>query len=89
MNALLDLLDMNREASNLYDGFRSYGYLVTAEPISGEEAQFVQSLKDGFAKVESAVSFNASRYGYRGKSKAALAALHAALPDPCWLVELM
>ena len=89
MNALLDLIDTNREASNLYDAFRAHGYSVTAEPIKGSESLFIQSLKDGFSKVESEMARNALRFGYRGRSKAALAALHAGLPSPCWLVELI
>ena len=87
MNALLDLLDTNPEAERLYEAFRRVGYLVTAEPIPGSEDTFVSALREGFERVGDTLASNARRYGFRGLSKAALAALHQDLPRPCWLVE--
>lgn len=89
MDALLDLLETNREASHLYEAFRAYGYLVTAEPIPGQEDRFIECLREGYAKLDEIVRFNAKTYRYRGFSKAARAALHRDLPQPCWLVELI
>jgi hypothetical protein len=66
----------------------AYGYVVMMEPIPGEETTFGNTLAVAFAKVESTMLHHARQHGYRGKSKAALAALHAALPEPTWGVEL-
>ena len=64
--------------------FQSYGYFLDAQPIPGEEDVFAQHLSEGLAKVEAAFEFNAKRYGFRGKSKRAMAALHGMLPEPIW-----
>jgi hypothetical protein len=64
--------------------FEAYGYFVDAQPIEGQEEDFANHLANGLAKVESAFKFNAERYGFRGKSKRAMASLHRQLPEPIW-----
>ena len=64
--------------------FEAYGYFVDAHPIPGEEEAFANHLAEGFAKVETAFKLNAEHYGFRGKSKRAMASLHRQLPEPVW-----
>lgn len=72
----------------LRDALTSYGYVVIAEPLTNQEVLFANTLEDALAKVERAFSFNAKQYGFRGRSKNALAALHTAVPHPCFGVEV-
>lgn len=62
----------------------SYGYFVDAQPIEGEEETFAKHLEEGLAKIEANFKFNAEQYGFRGKSKRAMDALHRQLPEPIW-----
>ena len=64
--------------------FKAFGYLVTADPILGRDEDFAEALFTGLEKMRQTFAFNAKRYGYRGRSKAALVALHTDLPTPCW-----
>lgn len=66
----------------------AYGYVVIAEPLLNHEVLFADTLEAALAKVESAFSFNAKHYSFRGRSKNALAALHNAVPHPCFGVEV-
>jgi hypothetical protein len=70
------------------DAYRTLGYVITAEPIPGMEDQFVSTLVDGFSKLTADFQQSNKRYGYRGRSKAALAALHSAYPRPVFGVEV-
>ena len=73
---------------NVEDAFRAYGYVVDASPIPGSEDQFVSGLWEALKKVEEMMAFNARNFGMRVNSKRAMRALHAALPNPAWGVEL-
>lgn len=64
--------------------FEAYGYAVDAQPMPGREEQFAAALAEGFAKVENTFAFQAKHYGFRGKSRRAMDALHRSLPEPVW-----
>jgi len=66
------------------EALNHYGYVVISEPLVGQEAVFIATLSASLIKIEETLSFNAKRYGYRGKSKRALDALHSSLPEPCF-----
>jgi len=66
---------------------RHYGYVVTMDPILGEEEAFLDALKLAAHKIEKIVQHNAATHGFRGLSKNALAALRRDLPTPVWGVE--
>lgn len=72
----------------LTDAFSTFGYVVVAEPIAGSETLFADTLRDALASIQQTFSANAVRYGYRGRSRNALSALHAAIPHPCFGVEV-
>jgi hypothetical protein len=73
---------------DLHSAFRSYGYVMTAEPIPGQEDLFCAAMREGLARIEARMKANARAYGFRGRSEGALAALHARLPEPAWGVEV-
>lgn len=68
----------------LEDAFRSFGYVVIAEPILGKEDLFCDNLEEALSKIERLFRYNAKTYGYRGKSKNALDALHSIIQTPCF-----
>lgn len=72
----------------LQGAFHSLGYVVMADPIQGEEELFVATLQEGLDRIEATMQSNARRFGFRGRSKRALAALHHDLPEPVWGVEV-
>jgi len=73
---------------DLCGAFAAYGYLVTANPIAGDEATFEQHLRDGFRQLESDFAALAKTYRTRGRSKRALDILHTRRPNPIWGVEV-
>jgi hypothetical protein len=73
---------------SLYGAYKSYGYVVTADPIPGEEETFMRTLREGLLEIAHHMTANARSYGTRGKSKKALANLHRTLPEPVWGVEV-
>lgn len=73
----------------LTGAFRSFGYVVMADPIEGEEDKFAAHLKEGLDRIEETMRVHARRHGFRGRSKRALAALHRSLPSPVWGVEVI
>lgn len=70
------------------DFLRSFGYVVTMDPILGEEEAFLDALREAYTKINKVFQHNARTFGFRGKSKNALAALHRDLPTPVWGVEV-
>lgn len=82
------MTDTTRQIDQLTTAIEAHGYFVMMEPIAGEESLFVDALREAFAKIEARLSANAKRYGMRGLSKRALAALHRDMPNPAWGVEV-
>lgn len=68
----------------LEDAFKAFGYIVVAEPALNSEDLFADTLDAAFSKVERKFASNRKTYGYRGRSKAALSALHFDIPNPCF-----
>ena len=66
----------------------AHGYIVNAEPVVGQEEQFYQSLVASLNVIRLTMESNAERYGFRGKSRRALAALHSARPNPGFGIEV-
>ena len=81
-------MENERIIEQLTAAFEAHGYFVNCQPIEGLETVFIASLREGFAKVEQIVAFNAKRYGYRGLSSNALSHLHSVLPEPTWGVTV-
>lgn len=75
---------MQGRIERLEDAFRSFGYVIVAEPILGSEDLFCDKLDEALSKIERKLASNRKRYGYRGKSKTALSALHFDIPNPCF-----
>ena len=73
---------------NLEGTLRYFGYAVDMEPIPGAEDDFIAALRQALSRVESVLAANAKRFGFRGTSKRARAALHRDLPQPGWGIEL-
>jgi hypothetical protein len=73
---------------SLWEAYRLYGYVVTADPIPGQEETFLATLRDGLVLINQHMIANARSWGTRGRSKAALANLHRTLPEPVWGVEI-
>jgi len=76
-----------RKIERITSNYYTFGYVITGEAIEGMEELFAATLQTGFDKLVATFEFNAKTYGYRGRSKAALAALHRALPYPCDFAE--
>ncbi|MBY3433866.1 hypothetical protein HFN89_06855 [Rhizobium laguerreae] len=79
---------MTDRIERLEEAFRAFGYVVIAEPVLNSEDLFADTLCSALSKVELTFSINAKRYHFRGRSRNALAALHAAIPHPCFGVEV-
>jgi len=75
---------MQGRIERLEDAFSSFGYVLIAEPVLGGEDVFCDSLDAALSKIEKKLASNQKRYGYRGKSRAALSALHHDIPNPCF-----
>lgn len=69
--------------------FRTWGYYVASEPIIGQEETYIEALFSGLENMRRRIAFNRDRYGFRGRSKNAIKALHNDLPEPTWGVELL
>ena len=84
----MDTKNAERRIDQVTELFRAHGYVVVSEPVSGSEELFADALWQGARKVEETVACHSRKYGYRGLSKKALAALHNSLPNPTWGVEV-
>lgn len=80
---------IEQRIERLDDAFRTYGYRIVAEPIFGQEELFAHELQLALSRIGLAFDHNAKLYGYRGKSKRALAALHQKFPEPGFGIEVM
>jgi hypothetical protein len=80
--------EQERHIENLEGTLRYFGYAVDMEPIPGAEDDVIAALRRALSRVESVLAANAKRFGFRGTSKPALAALHRDLPQPGWGVEV-
>ena len=81
--------ETEKRIDRLEDAFRAYGYRIAADPIFGQEELFAHELHIALIRLEQTFEFNAKHYGYRGKSKRALAALHDVLPNPGFGIEVI
>jgi len=81
------MTDAASKIERLASDYDTFGYVITGEAIEGMEDLFAVTLQAGFDKLISTFEFNAQTYGYRGRSKAAIAALHRTLPRPCDYAE--
>lgn len=73
---------------DLCSAFGGYGYIVTANPVAGEEATFESYLRDGFKNLQADFAYIAKAHRCRGRSKRALDILHSRRPSPLWGVEV-
>jgi hypothetical protein len=78
---------MGTEIQDLQLALRSYGYVVTTEPLEGSENEYVAHLRSALNRVVVDADFARRRHGFRGKSKALLEYLHQVTPSPAWGVE--
>jgi hypothetical protein len=76
--------DLSLKIENVMGGLRGYGYLVTAKPVEGQEAEYYMHFRDALLLVEGTVYYLHKNARCRGKSKRTLSLLHKALPEPCW-----
>lgn len=81
--------EIEQRIDRLDDAFRTYGYGIAADPIFGQEELFAHELQIVLARLELTFGHNAKHYGYRGKSKLALEALHQMVPQPGFGVEVI
>lgn len=66
----------------------AHGYIVVMEPVPGMEGAFREALRHALGTITAVMVFNEHRFDYRGRSKAALTALHRDLPEPGWGIEI-
>ena len=78
---------MSDRIDRLEDELRSFGYVLDAEPEMGSEELFADKLDDALSAIERTFRRNSEKYGYRGRSKRAIAALHSMIPSPCFGVR--
>lgn len=71
-----------------YAAFGNYGYYLGSEPLAGALDIWVKAQFEGLAAIEKTLASNAKRFGFRGRSVNAMAALHRDLPEPAWGVEV-
>lgn len=64
-----------------------YGYVVVANPISGQEEAFANSLRADLEKIEKVASAIRKQYGLRGVSKNVVYILRKWMPEVSWSVE--
>jgi len=84
----MEMTEMTDRIERLDDAFRAFGYRVIAEPALNAEDVFADTLDKALSKIERTHQANARRYGFCGRSKNSLAALHSILPHPCFGVEV-
>ena len=72
---------------NMRSQYRDLGYVVISSPVAGHEIEYEQTLRAGLEKIEITLHFLNKHYGFRGRSKRALRALHEELPEPIWGVQ--
>jgi len=80
--------DATSKIESLEDGFRAFGYIVTASAVPGEETQWADTLRAAFTKMEETLAYIQRAYKCRGKSARAMKILHSVLPSPDWGIEV-
>ena len=77
-----------REYNRLDDICHAYGYFISSEPIPGQEALWLESLKEGVNVILEAAPAISRVYKTRGRSKRAIEIMHLYHEQPAWGITI-